>query len=104
MATMQLNPENVEFLEHHGVKGMRWGVRKKQKQSYSQYMKKEQAYERLNVSEGGKLPKNWKKQMAEVEVKDAIKIKRVKKVVAAVVVVWAAKQALDLGLIKTFGW
>ena len=28
MATMQLNPENVEFLEHFGVKGMRWGVRR----------------------------------------------------------------------------
>lgn len=31
MATMQLNPENIEFLEHFGVRGMRWGVRKKGK-------------------------------------------------------------------------
>lgn len=29
MQTMQLNPENIEFLEHFGVRGMRWGVRRK---------------------------------------------------------------------------
>lgn len=102
MATMQLNPENIAFLEHFGVKGMRWGVRKKS-QSYSQYMKKEKAYERLNVSEGGKLPKNWKKQMAEVEVQDAKRIKKAKKVVGVVVVAWAAKQAFDIVRLKKMG-
>ena len=28
MGTMELDPVNREFLEHYGVKGMRWGVRR----------------------------------------------------------------------------
>ena len=57
---------NKRIITHYGTKGMQWGVRKKS-ESHASYMKKERAYETLNIAEGKKLPKNWKKKMADVD-------------------------------------
>lgn len=46
MNQMILSPENEEFLQHFGVKGMRWGVRKKRKSS-----NKRKAYKDLTDKE-----------------------------------------------------
>jgi negative regulator of sigma E activity len=61
---MHVIDEDGNVLEHYGVKGMRWGSRKK---SYKTYMEKERAYEVLNLKEGQRLPKNWKKKVKTID-------------------------------------
>jgi len=77
-----------QSVKHYGTKGMRWGVRKDK--SHSSYMQKEKAYEYLNIGEGKRLPKNWKKQMADIDEKNDNYIKAVKAVSSALIIIGGA--------------
>lgn len=68
-------------------------------------MEKERAYEKLDLSEGQRLPKNWRKQMAKLDKQklsdtDKKAISKAKKIVGAGLAVWGTKQLVDLARYK----
>jgi hypothetical protein len=118
---MQLNEENIAFLEHFGVKGMRWGVRRnkplKERWSYTDQSGKRVArYDKVSrkekkavqneeaskaISKGKTYLDNFRK---EKKFNDKMVAKeRAKKAVGIVLTAWAAKQIFDLTYIKVTG-
>ena len=64
---MNLTKENVEFLEHFGVKGMKWGVRKKPSPSlYKQF------------KSGGGVRGSVKRMKAAIDEADELRAKKIK--------------------------